>query len=82
MFWCVGGVGVRVDRVGGREKKKKGELLFFVFRLSTSNERRKRQRGTKKKFNFFLYSTVDASAEVDEGAVDLDGRDRADDDVA
>jgi len=55
----------------------------FVFRLSTpKRRRRKRKRGAKKKGNFFRQLTVDAPAEVDEGSVDLDGRDRADDDVA
>ena len=74
-----GGGGVYRYRGGGRKRVS----FCFVFRLSTpKRRRRKRKRGTKKKGNFFRQLTVDAPAEVDEGSVDLDGRDRADDDVA
>ena len=61
------------------KKKKKGEFLFFSLRAALSRPDHRHAR-EKKKMQQFL--TVDASSEVDEGSVDLDGRDRAEDDVA
>ena len=58
--------------------------FFLPFRFSLlerkKEKKKKEEQGKSFSSNFIL--TVDAPAEVDEGSVDLDGRDRADDDVA